>query len=95
MADTAECGLLRWLTKQGICLQYETRVPSLGREDPLEEGMATHCSILAWKIPRPEEPGEAPVHGITKSRTGVSDFTHTCAHTPGLMHSTFPGTITS
>ena len=29
----------------------ETRVPSLGQEDPLEEEMATHCSILAWEIP--------------------------------------------
>ena len=33
------------------------RVPSLGREDPLEEGMATHPSILAWRIPQTEEPG--------------------------------------
>ena len=32
-------------------------VPSLGREDPLEEGMATHSSILAWRIPWTEEPG--------------------------------------
>ena len=32
------------------------RVPSLGREDPLEEGMATHSSILAWRIPWTEEP---------------------------------------
>ena len=32
-------------------------VPSLGREDPLEEGMATHSSILVWRIPRTEEPG--------------------------------------
>ena len=30
---------------------------SLGQEDPLEEGMATHSSILAWRIPRTEEPG--------------------------------------
>ena len=30
---------------------------SLGREDPLEEGMATHCSTLAWRIPWTEEPG--------------------------------------
>ena len=30
---------------------------SLGREDPLEEGMATHSSILAWRIPWTEEPG--------------------------------------
>ena len=35
----------------------ETRVLSLGREDPLEEGMATHSSILAWRIPWTEEPG--------------------------------------
>ena len=35
----------------------ETRVQSLGREDPLEKEMATHSSILAWRIPRMEEPG--------------------------------------
>ena len=35
----------------------ETGVPSLGREDPLEKGTATHCSILAWRIPWTEEPG--------------------------------------
>ena len=35
----------------------ETRVQSLGREDPLEEGMATHSSILVWEIPWTEEPG--------------------------------------
>ena len=35
----------------------ETQVRSLGREDPLEEEMATHSSILAWRIPWREEPG--------------------------------------
>ena len=35
----------------------ETQVQSLGQEDPLEKGMATHSSILAWKIPWAEEPG--------------------------------------
>ena len=35
----------------------ETRVLSLGQEDPLEKDMATHCSILAWRIPWTEEPG--------------------------------------
>ena len=35
----------------------ETRVRSLGREDPLEKGMATHSSILVWEIPWTEEPG--------------------------------------
>ena len=35
---------------------WETRVPSLGQEDPLEEGMVTHSSILVWRIPGTEEP---------------------------------------
>ena len=35
---------------------WETWVRSLGREDPLEKGMATHSGILAWRIPRTEEP---------------------------------------
>ena len=35
----------------------ETQVPSLGWEDPLEKAMATHSSILAWRMPRTEEPG--------------------------------------
>ena len=41
----------------------ETRLPSLGWEDPLEEELATHSGILAWEIPWTEEPGEATVHG--------------------------------
>ena len=36
---------------------WETQVQSLGREDPVEKGMATHSSILAWKIPGTKEPG--------------------------------------
>ena len=36
---------------------WETRVPFLGQEDLLEEGMATHSSILAWKVPWTEGPG--------------------------------------
>ena len=44
---------------------WETRVQSRGSEDPLEKGMATHTSILAWKIPWTEEPEAwwATVHG--------------------------------
>ena len=38
----------------------ETKVLSLGHEDPLEKGMATHSSILAWRIPWTEEPGDLP-----------------------------------
>ena len=42
----------------------------LGGEDPLEKGMATHFSILAWKIPWLEEPGGLqPVHVVAESRT--------------------------
>jgi len=39
------------------CRRYETRVQSLGWEGSLKEGMATHSSILAWRIPWTEEPG--------------------------------------
>ena len=45
---------------------WETGVRSLGREDPLEKEMATHSSILAWKIPWTEEPDRATVHGVAK-----------------------------
>ena len=41
----------------GMQETQEMQVGSLGREDPLEEGMATHSSILAWRIPWTEEPG--------------------------------------
>ena len=44
----------------------ETRVQSLGREDPLEEEMATHSSILAWKNPIDGGAWRATVHGVTQ-----------------------------
>ena len=50
----------------------ETWVQSLGWEDLLEKEMATHSSILAWKIPWTEEPGR-----LQKSQTQMSDFTFT------------------
>ena len=53
----------------------ETQVRSLGREDPLEEGMATHCSILAWRIPWTEEPG-----GLQSMGREESDRTEDLAH---------------
>jgi len=52
---------------------WETWVRSLGWEDPLEKGMATHSSILAWKIPWTEEPGGVQSMGVTKSRIQQSD----------------------
>ena len=44
-------------TVKRLPAMQETRVPSLGREDSLEKEMATHSSIVAWKIPWTEEPG--------------------------------------
>ena len=52
----------------------ETWVWSLGWEDPLEEGMATHSSILAWRIPMDRGAWWAAVHGVAKSRTWLSDW---------------------
>ena len=44
-------------TVKNLPAMWETWVQSVGREDPLEEDMATHSSILAWRIPWAEEPG--------------------------------------
>ena len=46
----------------------ETRVPSLGWEDPLEKEMAIHSSTIAWKIPRTEEPGRLHSMGSQRVR---------------------------
>ena len=51
----------------------ETWVRSLSWEDLLEEGMATHFRILAWRIPWTEEPGQRKSMGVTKSQTQLSD----------------------
>ena len=60
-------------TAKNLWAVWETWVQSLGWEDPLEKGMATHSSILAWRIPRTEEPGGLQAHGVAKSRTQLSD----------------------
>ena len=56
-------------------------VPSLGQEDPLEEGMATHTNILAWRMPWTEEPGV--LQPIVSQRVGndCSDLEGTNTHT--------------
>ena len=54
----------------------ETWVQSLGREDPLEEEMATHSSILAWEIPRTEDPA-----GLQSMGSQLSMHTHRHTHT--------------
>ena len=53
--------------------KQETQVQSLGQEDALEKEMATHSSILAWKIPWTEEPGGLQSMGSQKNRTQISD----------------------
>ena len=51
----------------------ETLLQSLGQEDPLEEEMATHSNILAWRIPWTEEPGGLQSNGVEQSWTQLSD----------------------
>ena len=48
---------------------WETQVQSLGWEDPLEKGIASHFHILAWRIPWTEELGGLLVHGVAESIT--------------------------
>ena len=50
----------------------ETQVQTLGQEDPLEGGLATHSSILAWRIPRTRGAWQALVHWVTKGQTRLS-----------------------
>ena len=65
------------------CRGGERQVGSLGREDPLEEGMATHSSILAWRISWTEEPGSS----LGLQRVGP-DWT-----TKNTQHNTIPSTV--
>ena len=46
----------------------ESQVQSLGRKDPVEEGMATHSSLLAWGVPQTEEPGGPQSMGLQRVR---------------------------
>ena len=53
-------------SKESACNAEETWVPSLSWKDPLEKEMATHSSILAWGIPRTEEPGGTQSMGLQR-----------------------------
>ena len=59
--------LVAQVVKSVLAMQ-ESWVPSLGQEDPLEEGMATHSSVLAWRIPWTEEPGRLQSMGLQRVR---------------------------
>ena len=56
---------------------HETQVRSLGWEDPLEEGMATHSSILAWRVPWTEEPGGLQSIGSQRVRHEAAEHART------------------
>ena len=63
-------------TRKNLPAMQETWVQSLDWEDPLEKGMATHSNILAWEIPRTEEPGG--LQSMGSQRTGHYQTTNTC-----------------
>ena len=60
-------------TVNNLPAMQETSVSSLGQEDPLEKGMATHFSILAWKNSMGRGAWQATVHGVAKNQTQLSD----------------------
>ena len=64
-------------TVKNLPVMQETRVQSLGWEDPLEKGMAIHSSILAWRIPWREKPGRLQFMGSQRVRHGWVINTHT------------------
>ena len=67
---------LMWASRGPLSVQemQETQVRSLGREDPLEKKMATHSSILAWKISWTEKPGG--LQSMGPQRVGMTEHTH-------------------
>ena len=92
--STYPLGFPWWLVKSLLAMQktQEMRVQSLGREDTLEKGMATHSSILAWRIPWIGEPGGLQSMGLqrvghsstTNSFTSLSCTIQTLKH--GIFH---------
>ena len=60
-------------TVKNLPAMQETWIQSLGQEDPLEEGMVIHSSILAWRILMDRGAWWATVHGVAKSQTRLSD----------------------
>ena len=60
-------------TVKNLSAMWETWVQSLGWEDSPEEGMVTHTSLLAWRIPMDRGAWRVTVRGVTKSRTQLSN----------------------
>ena len=70
--------MLKWASLvaqmvKNLSVIWETWVRSLGWEDLLEKGMATHSSIMAWRIPMDRGTWWATIHGVTKSWTQLSN----------------------
>ena len=73
--------------KESACNEGDSQVWSLSQEDPLEKGMATHASILAWRIPWTKEPGELQFMELQKVGQEQITHTHTHTHTHILLQS--------
>ena len=65
---TKQASLLWWLSSKESACSAGAYVQSLGQKDPLEEGMATHSSILAWRIPWTQDPGRLQSVGLQRVR---------------------------
>ena len=81
-------GIYMWIRKvvqmvKNLPAMQETQIQSFGTEDALEKDMATHSSILAWRIPWAED-WWATVPGVTNSQTGLIHF-HFVSFTKVLM----------
>ena len=74
---TFACASLVAQMVKNLPAMWETWVPSLGQEDPLEKEMATHSSICAWRIPWTEEPGGPQSMGSQRVRYDWVTNTHT------------------
>ena len=81
-----EC-LVAQIVKKPLPAKQETLAWSLGREDPLKKGMATHSSIFVWRIPWTEEPRGLQSMGLQRVGHNWSDNTHT--HTYILGYENF------
>ena len=68
LSQATRLPLVAQLVKNPLAIQ-ETKLPSLGGENPLEKEIATHCSILAWRIPWTEEPGWLQSMGSQRDMT--------------------------
>ena len=72
MGEMIQASLVAQMVKN-LPAVWETWVQSLCREEPLEEGMATQSSILAWSIPMDRGAWRATVHGVAQRRTRLSN----------------------